>query len=97
MNAAQMVEAKIAQYEDAIGNHTDKRLVRDFRLFLESVSFELEKEKHRLVRGLKAVNSFRIVENMANKRIIEVEQVKAMNLDPNSKRHDPRYDEFEQI
>ncbi len=95
MSAASMIEDKICQREDAAGNHIDTRLMRDYRLFLESVSFELEKEYHRLARGLKAVNSFRIVENMENKRIMEVEQVKEMNLDHNTTEHH-QYDEFEQ-
>ena len=95
MSAAEMIESRIAQYEDAIGNHTDKRLVRDFRLFLESVSFELEKEQHRLVRGLKAVNSFRIVENMSDEQRT-LEQIEVMNRDHNPVEHH-QYDEFEQL
>ena len=94
MNAAQMVEDKIAQYEDAIGNHTDKRLVRDFRLFLESVSFELEKEQQRLVRGLKAVNSFRIVENMSDEQKTR-DQIEVVNLATQVEHH--QYDDMEQI
>lgn len=93
MSAAQMVEDKIAQYEDAIGNHTDRLLVRDFRLFLESVSFELEKEQHQLVRGLKAVNSFRIVENMSDEQKT-LDQIEVVNLATQVEHH--QYDEMEQ-
>ena len=94
MNAAQMVEAKIEQYEDAAGNHTDKRLVRDFRLFLESVSFEMEKEQHRLVKSLKAVNSFRIVENMSDEQKTR-DQIEVVNLATQVEHH--QYDDMEQI
>lgn len=86
MTAAQMVEDKIAQYEDAIGNHADRLLVRDFRLFLESVSFELEKEHHRLARA----SSFRPIDS--SDRIIEVSVV---NNDHNLVEH-PQHDEWEQ-
>lgn len=96
MNAAQMVSAKIEQLDDAKGNHSDTRLMRDITLFLESVSIQMEKDDQRLAKGLKQVNSFRVVENMANKRIIELEEIKEMNLDPSSKKPDPRYREHEQ-
>ena len=95
MNAAQMIESKIEQYEDAAGNHTDKLLVRDFRLFLESLAFEMEKEQHRLVRGLKAVNSFRIVENMSDEQKT-LDQIRIMNNDHNLTLH-PQHDEWEPI
>ena len=93
MNAAQMVEEKIVE----LTGTTKQLSPRNVSSFLESLAFQMERDDHKLARGLKAVNSFRIVENMESNRIMEVEQVKAMNLDPNSKRHDTRYDEFEQI
>ena len=87
MSAAQMIEDKICQLEDAAGNHIDTRLMRDYRLFLESVSFELEKEYHRLNRA----NSFRPIDS--SDRIIEVNVV---NNDHNLVEHH-QYDEFEQL
>lgn len=86
MNAAEMIEQKIAQYEDAAGNHAQPRLMRDFRLFLESVSFELEKEHHRLNRS----SSFRPIDS--SDRIIEVNVV---NNDHNLA-DDHKYDDMEQ-
>jgi len=87
MNASEMIESKLEQLEDNAGNHTQPRLMRDFRLFLESLSFELEKEQARLALGLKRVNSF---------RAIEYRQVGVMERDHNLVPH-PRYKEHEQF
>ena len=58
--------------------------VRFVRALLERVSFKLEQDNAKLAMA----NSFRPV---------EVAQIKALNLDPNSKHHDTRYDEHEQL
>lgn len=95
MNAAKMVNDKITQLEDAVGNHLDTRLMRDIMLFLDAVSIQMEKDDHKLALGLKRVNSFRVVESMSDEQRT-IEQIKVMNRDHNTTPHH-QYDEWESI
>ncbi len=100
MSAADMIERKQEEYEDAKGNHTRpaSMLVRDFRASLEQVAAQLDKDEHRtalLISKLK--QELKVLRELAADRIIGVEearQIRVVSNDRNLVKH-PQYEEWE--
>ena len=62
MSAFDMINTRLNELEDAIGNHTEPLTVQSERAFLEAVSFKMEQEAARLALKFRLVNSFRAIE-----------------------------------
>ena len=90
MNAAQMVEEKIVE----LTGTTKQLSPRNVSSFLESLSFQMEKDDHKLARDFARANLFRVMQEST--RIVEIEEVNVLNNDHNLVEHH-QYDEFEQI